>query len=293
MTKTKLFTVVAVLTLGLAACSQLSTPPSPSSKLTLSTPSSETRLSSQAINLTAGGTPITLNVGSVPAGQTVTWSATPAGVGTLVGSGSRGTYTPPATLDKSTNVTITVRLSSGASGSLVLTIAPSVQTSPAPTPPPPAPTPPAPTPPPAPSTPPSSDQAAMLSAINAVRAQARSCGITAYPAVPALKWNTQLEAAALLHSQDMANKNYFSHTSQDGRSPWDRIRAQGYPLGAGGENIAAGQSSVASVIDGWVKSPGHCANLMSTSYTEVGMAKGENASSTYKIYWTQIFAKPI
>jgi len=132
----------------------------------------------------------------------------------------------------------------------------------------------------------------MLSAINAVRAQARTCGTAPFPAAPPLKWNALLEQAALLHSQDMATNNYFSHDSRDGRKPWDRMAAQGYSYGAAAENIAAGQPDLASVIDAWVKSPGHCVNLMNAAYSEVGMARAENAASTYRIYWTQDFASP-
>lgn len=84
-------------------------------------------------------------------------------------------------------------------------------------------------------------------------------------------WNTLLEAAAQRHSNDMTNNNWFSHYGTDGSSPWDRIREAGYyPMLSGGENIAAGYSTVLSVIEGWLKSPGHCANIMSPYFREIG-----------------------
>jgi uncharacterized protein YkwD len=286
MTKRNLFCSSLVLALSLAACT--TEPPAQPVEVGLSS-----SLRPQGANVVAGSAPITISLRSVPSGQTVSWSASPAGVGTLVGNGSSATYTPPPSIAQSTNVTVTAQLSNGGSGSLALTVvSKGVTPPPAPSPTPPAPTPPAPTPP-APTPPaPSSDATAYLNAINAVRAVGRNCGSTTYPAAPALKWNAKLETAALLHSQDMATQDYFSHTGKNGSQPWDRMTAAGYAWRAAAENIAAGQPDLASVMDGWVKSPGHCANLMSVAYTEVGMAKATNSSAAYRIYWTQNFGAP-
>jgi uncharacterized protein YkwD len=274
MTKQNLFWSSLVLALSLVACT--SEPPTQPGEISLSS-----SLRPQGANVIAGGSPITISLRSVPSGQTVSWSASPTGIGTLAPNGSSVTYTPPVSIAQATNVTVTARLSGGGSGSLTLTVVPKSAT---PTPPP-APTPPS---PPAPS----SDATAFLNAINAVRATARNCGSTAYPAAPALKWNAKLEAAALLHSQDMANQNYFSHTGKNGSQPWDRMTAAGYAWRAAAENIAAGQPDLTTVMDGWVKSSGHCANLMSAAYTEIGMAKATNSGSDYRIYWTQDFGAP-
>ncbi len=271
MTKRNLFLSGIVLALSLAACT--TEPPVQPGDIGLSS-----SLRPQGANLSAGGAPITISLSNVPSGQTVSWSASPANVGTLTPSDSSATYTPPSSISQSTNVTVTARLSGGASGSMTLTVVPKGVTPPAP----PSPTPPA----------PSSDATAFLNAINAVRAVGRNCGSTAYPAAPALKWNANLGTAALLHSQDMANQNYFAHTGKNGSQPWDRMTAAGYVWRAAAENIAAGQPDLLSVMDGWVKSPGHCANLMSAAYTEIGMAKATNSSSDYRIYWTQNFGAP-
>ncbi len=136
-------------------------------------------------------------------------------------------------------------------------------------------------------------QAEALRRINARRAAGASCGARgSFPPVPALAWNSALANAAYGHSLDMATQNYFSHTSLDGRTPGTRVTAAGYSGSAVGENIAAGYGSLPAVIDGWMTSDGHCANLMSASYTEVGLACARNGASTYGIYWTQALARP-
>jgi uncharacterized protein YkwD len=112
----------------------------------------------------------------------------------------------------------------------------------------------------------------VLNSINAARAASRSCGSTPYPAAPPLAWNAKLFNAAAGHAQDMAANQYFSHTSQDGRSFSQRISDAGYNWSAAGENIARSQTSVAQVMDGWLNSPDHCRNIMSARYIYVGVA---------------------
>jgi uncharacterized protein YkwD len=104
----------------------------------------------------------------------------------------------------------------------------------------------------------------------------------------AVRVDARLATAARLHSEDMARQKYFSHTSLDGRSPWDRIRAQGYAYGSA-ENIAAGYATPTAVMDGWMNSAGHKANILNCSNKAIGVGVGTNASATYRIYWTQDF----
>ncbi len=140
----------------------------------------------------------------------------------------------------------------------------------------------------------STEEQAMLDAVNATRAQARVCGsMGSFPAVPPLAWSCPLKAAAQGHSTDMATNNFFSHTGSNGSSVGDRATGAGYSWTAVGENIAAGTSysAVSAVLQGWINSPGHCANLMRSSYRELGAAKVSNPSSTYNVYWTQVFGK--
>jgi uncharacterized protein YkwD len=102
----------------------------------------------------------------------------------------------------------------------------------------------------------------------------------------AVRVDARLATAARLHSEDMARQNYFSHTSLDGRSPWDRIRAQGYAYGSA-ENIAAGYATPAAVMTGWMNSAGHRANILNCANTALGVGIGHGGS--YGIYWTQDF----
>jgi len=126
-----------------------------------------------------------------------------------------------------------------------------------------------------------------LDDINHLRKRGCTCGTTYMPPAPPLTWNDQLEIAAEGHAQDMFNQSYFSHTSKDGRSMEDRIVTAGYVFKgyrsfAIGENIAEGQMSIAQVMQGWIKSEGHCKNLMNPSFKEIGVAE-------YNHYWVQDF----
>lgn len=125
--------------------------------------------------------------------------------------------------------------------------------------------------------------------LNAARATGRMCGTTWYPAAAPVQWNEALAKAASGHSKDMATNNYFSHTSLDGRSPGTRITAAGYNWSAYGENIAAGQSTMDAALTAWLKSPGHCKNIMNARYKDYGAGCAYTSSSRYRTYWTQDF----
>jgi uncharacterized protein YkwD len=109
---------------------------------------------------------------------------------------------------------------------------------------------------------------------------------------PALAINAQLTQAGQGHSEDMAKNNYFSHTSQDGRSPWDRIEATGYNFRLAAENIAMGYGTPADVVKGWMNSSGHRRNILNCSLTEIGVGYATHANSGNRPYWTQVFATP-
>lgn len=135
-------------------------------------------------------------------------------------------------------------------------------------------------------------QEEMLNRINQARASARMCGSTFYKAAAPLAWNAKLFDAAALHAADMAANNYFAHNSQNGTTFSQRITAAGYTWSAAGENIAAGQTTVEQAMNGWLQSPNHCANIMSASFTEVGVACAKNDASTYRNYWVMDLARP-
>lgn len=136
--------------------------------------------------------------------------------------------------------------------------------------------------------------ATALTLINAQRAAGADCRSAGqFGPAAALRWNDLLAQAAAGHSSDMAENDYFSHTSRDGRTLAERIDATGYEWTSAGENIAAGYGSVEAVMAGWMASDGHCANIMKPQFTEMGMAcVPGSASTTYTSYWTLNLAKP-
>lgn len=129
----------------------------------------------------------------------------------------------------------------------------------------------------------------LLELLNAARAQPRQCGGQAFAATTPLAWNAILGGAAEAHSRDMANNNYFDHKDRNGGTPGDRAELAGYSYQQIGENIAAGQDTIRKVVDGWIGSPGHCANLMNPQFKELGAAYAVDPKSDSGIYWTAMF----
>ena len=125
----------------------------------------------------------------------------------------------------------------------------------------------------------------MLNLVNQVRATGCKCGTTNMPPVPALKWNNLLAQAAYLHSVDMDTNDYFSHTSLDGRTARDRIRAIGYNWANYGETIARGYGDEEGVMNAWFTSTEHCKILMGNDFTEVGAGREG-------YFWTLDIARP-
>lgn len=136
-------------------------------------------------------------------------------------------------------------------------------------------------------------QKEMVQLINEARSQSRSCGAEGnFPATGAISWNEKLFSAANAHSQDMVKENFFSHTGSDGLKFSDRMKSAGYSYSSAGENIAAGQSTTAAVVNAWLKSDDHCKNIMTSTYTEIGSACVSSDTADYKKYWTLLLAKP-
>jgi uncharacterized protein YkwD len=132
----------------------------------------------------------------------------------------------------------------------------------------------------------------MLEAVNRVRSEPRSCGGERFQAAPALTWHPRLRNAAESHSRAMAQEDFFSHIGPEGRDAGHRAQAAGYAWQRVGENLAAGQAGVEAVVAGWLSSPGHCANLMDPSFTEIGAACAAGADTRYRTLWTLLLAKP-
>ncbi|ARH93395.1 CAP domain-containing protein [Streptomyces sp. MOE7] len=122
----------------------------------------------------------------------------------------------------------------------------------------------------------SSTAAQVLSLVNQERAQAGCSPVTADP---------ELDALAQGFSDDMAARGFFSHTDPDGHTPWDRARAKGI-TDLGGENIARGQANAQSVMDSWMNSPGHRANILNCEYKTLGIGVHFGPGGPW---WTQDF----
>jgi len=131
----------------------------------------------------------------------------------------------------------------------------------------------------------------VLTLINRQRAQQQICGDERFGPVAPVTWNTLLTSAAKNHSNNMANYDFFSHIGLDESSSSTRVTAQGYIWSSVSENIAAGQKTAQLAVDGWMKSEGHCKNIMNSTVTEMGLACSQNNDATYTYYWTQVFAK--
>src|SRR5947209_17941703 len=109
--------------------------------------------------------------------------------------------------------------------------------------------------------------------------------------LPTLAVSDTLTAAAKWMSADMAVNDYFAHTSQDGRSPTQRMADAGYPAFGTwtGEDLAAGYTATADVLTGWINSPAHYAVLVNPQYHAIGVGRGYATGSTYGWYWTAEF----
>lgn len=105
-----------------------------------------------------------------------------------------------------------------------------------------------------------------------------------------LKYNAALANVANAKAADLRDENYFSHTSPTYGSPFDMMKSFGIRYTAAGENIAKGYMNPTSVMNGWMNSPGHKANILNSSFTEIGVGyvSGANGSG----YWVQMFIRP-
>ncbi len=133
----------------------------------------------------------------------------------------------------------------------------------------------------------------ILDGVNAARATGRDCGKQSYPPAPPLRWSEALGTAALAHSQDMATQRYFEHKAKDGSLVGARSQRAGYAWQRIGENIAFGQNTPQAVLDSWLTSASHCANIMNPDFSEMGAAYGMTAEQkSGVVYWTQVLGKP-
>lgn len=99
-----------------------------------------------------------------------------------------------------------------------------------------------------------------------------------------LKSDPELSRIARLKSQDMRDNKYFSHTSMTYGSPFQMMKDFGIAYRTAGENIAMGQRTPSEVVNAWMNSPGHRANILNASFTKIGVGYVSNGN-----YWTQMF----
>ena len=126
------------------------------------------------------------------------------------------------------------------------------------------------------------EELAFLGLINNYRAQ---------NGLGSLTMSTNLNRAATWMATDVGTKDYFAHTDSFGRSPSQRAIDCDSPAGAG-ENLAAGtvRDTAQEAFEAWVASPGHNANMLYAGYQQIGIARFEAPSSTYKWYWATEFS---
>jgi uncharacterized protein YkwD len=118
--------------------------------------------------------------------------------------------------------------------------------------------------------------------VNRYRTEGCHCGTTYMPPVEPISWNDKLAEAAENHANDMHRNRRFSHTGSNGSSLADRIEATGYNWRAIAENISHGYPGISAAVKGWVRSEGHCKNMMNGAYSEMGGARAGD-------YWVQTF----
>ncbi len=129
----------------------------------------------------------------------------------------------------------------------------------------------------------------VLRLVNEQRAIGGTCGTMTFRPSQPLRINPLLRNAARGHANDMATRNYYGHTSIDGRTPDQRVLAAGYRYVLVGENIAAGQPTPAEVMRDWMGSPGHCANILKADFRDIGIGYAFTSSTRYQHYWVQNF----
>ncbi len=121
-----------------------------------------------------------------------------------------------------------------------------------------------------------SAQDAVLALVNEERSKVGCRPVTA---------SASLTALAQTFSEDMAARAFFDHTDPDGATPWDRAAKAGV-TGLGGENIARGQADAQAVMDAWMNSDGHRANILNCDYTTLGVGVHFGSGGPW---WTQDF----
>lgn len=102
--------------------------------------------------------------------------------------------------------------------------------------------------------------------------------------IPELSYDWELSRVARIKSQDMKDSGYFAHNSPTYSSPFQMIKSFGISYRSAAENIARGYATPESVVNGWMNSPGHRANILNSAFTHIGVGYVSDGN-----YWTQMF----
>lgn len=144
----------------------------------------------------------------------------------------------------------------------------------------------------------------ILKHVNEARSLRCLCGDKLFEPTSPLRWNDKLTTAAMDHSAYMARQRVLSHTGQGGSSSGDRVTKAGYSFLMTGENVALGYDNVQMAVFRWLKSAGHCKNIMEPNFQEIGVAyvKGmypdtpdyadQNRAGFKPYYWSMELGTP-
>lgn len=131
---------------------------------------------------------------------------------------------------------------------------------------------------------------AVLQQLNALRAEARHCGMAARAAAPALVWDLRLAAAAEAYAGELAQRDALSHVGLRARSLRERLSTAGYLMKSAGENLAAGPERLDDVLQHWLASAAHCENLMAPELSDAGLACVA-APGRYQRFWVLLLGR--
>lgn len=132
----------------------------------------------------------------------------------------------------------------------------------------------------------------ILAQVNEARSRPRRCGAQQFAAAPPLRYSATLADASQAHAMDMARRGYFDHDTPEGVKPAQRLATTGYRWTLTGENIARGDMGADEAMAGWLRSPGHCANIMEPRFSEMGFGIAADGDRKGALNWVQTFAAP-
>ena len=134
-------------------------------------------------------------------------------------------------------------------------------------------------------------EAAVLAALNTLRAQPQACGERVWPAAAALRASPLLEQSARRYAMELAARDRLEHVGAGGTTLRTRLREAGYLMKSAGENLAGGPETLDEAMAQWLASPAHCENLMASDFQEFGLACVAGPGKLQR-YWVLHMAAP-